>query len=184
MIDTDGDNVRCRWATQTEASSISNVLPNARLDQVCHIRLLNVSIDEYLRNYQLYRGKEKLVKTTDCQDFYNVQWCTSLQLECTSRVHLIREIIVVIVESLQPLQHHPGRNGRNQMYQCSFSIVLLSFILKYHDANIWKLKQNIFNAKHHATKIIYKHFLARRHWCVTVQSVYNRILSFWVIWNP
>lgn len=73
MIDTDGDNVRCRWATQTEASSISNVLPNARLDEVCHIRLLNVSIVEYLRNCQLYRGKQKAVKTTDCQDFYNVQ---------------------------------------------------------------------------------------------------------------
>jgi hypothetical protein len=48
---SDGDNVRCRWATQTEASSISNVLPNARLDEVCHIRLLNVSIVEYLHEH-------------------------------------------------------------------------------------------------------------------------------------
>lgn len=50
MIDSDGDNVRCRWATQTEALSISNGLPNASLNEVCHVRLLNDSIDEHLRN--------------------------------------------------------------------------------------------------------------------------------------
>jgi hypothetical protein len=40
MIDTDGDNVRCRWASQTEALSISHVFPNARLDEVYHIRFV------------------------------------------------------------------------------------------------------------------------------------------------
>lgn len=37
MIDVDGDHVRCRWATSREAASISQLLPNAHLDEVCHI---------------------------------------------------------------------------------------------------------------------------------------------------
>lgn len=59
MIDSDGDNVRCRWATHKEALSISNDLPNAHLEQVCHVSFLNDSIDGHMRNCQIFRGNKK-----------------------------------------------------------------------------------------------------------------------------
>ena len=34
VIDVDGDTVRCRWSTSTEAASISKLLPNAVLNEV------------------------------------------------------------------------------------------------------------------------------------------------------
>lgn len=38
IIDPDGDNVQCRWATPAEAATISRLLPNAHLNQVCNVR--------------------------------------------------------------------------------------------------------------------------------------------------
>ncbi|VDI38378.1 Hypothetical predicted protein, partial [Mytilus galloprovincialis] len=51
IIDPDGDNVQCRWATTAEASTISRLLPNAHLDQKsCTLTFTANSANSYTNN--------------------------------------------------------------------------------------------------------------------------------------
>lgn len=60
MVDSDGDTVRCRWATGNECVSVCNSLPLATLDSVCiHVILLSIRTLDYSGNclYMYFRRK-------------------------------------------------------------------------------------------------------------------------------
>ncbi|CAC5395978.1 Protein eyes shut homolog,Neurogenic locus Notch protein,Neurogenic locus notch homolog protein 3,Protein eyes shut,Delta and Notch-like epidermal growth factor-related receptor,Delta-like protein C,Neurogenic locus notch homolog protein 1,Fibropellin-3,Protein crumbs homolog 2,Sushi, nidogen and EGF-like domain-containing protein 1,Protein jagged-1a,Sushi, von Willebrand factor type A, EGF and pentraxin domain-containing protein 1,Neurogenic locus notch homolog protein 2,Delta-like protein B,Protein crumb len=51
IIDPEGDNVQCRWATQSEAATISRLLPNAQLDEKsCTLTFTANSANSYTNN--------------------------------------------------------------------------------------------------------------------------------------
>lgn len=67
MVDSDGDTVRCRWATGNECVSVCNSLPLATLDSVCiHVILLSIRTLDYSGNcfYMYFRRKFVIIQAS------------------------------------------------------------------------------------------------------------------------